>query len=313
MKTSVTQGRREDSVLFFSSLFAFLFILLFPQRASDGVRTGLILCSRAVIPAVFPSMILTELLFSYPFGFLEKTVGKFFSKLFRISPRGVVSYLSGLLSGFPIGAKTVCEDVRCGYLSPEEGERLLVFCNNTGPAFLVGGVGVGLFGSARVGWFLYLLQIPVSIVVGIFNRPKESAPQRTVTDHRVHSHDPVGAIARAAHSCVSITGFVCFFSVLSSLLSSFLVNPNANALLSSFLEVGSGSSRAAALTAPFPALPITAFAVCFSGFSVHFQTISLLSPLGIRPERYLIGKTVSGVIAFFLTFLLTLDKSFFLW
>ena len=44
-----------------------------------------------------------------------------------------------------------------------EAERLLAFCNNSGPAFILGVVGVGVFGSSRVGLLLYLAHAAASI------------------------------------------------------------------------------------------------------------------------------------------------------
>ncbi len=307
MMETVKAKRNGDRLLFLFSLAAFILILLFPRQTGDGVRKGLTLCYRAVIPSVFPSLILTTLLFSRPCGAIERTVGRLFSRAFRVSPRGAVAWVAGLLSGFPVGAVTVANDVRSGRISPEEGEYLLAFVNNTGPAFLVGGVGLGLFGSVRVGWALYLVQIPVSLLVGLLFRPKEQVPKRPADVSDVKNADPVGAIASASETCVRIAGFVCFFSVISSLLSAFIPAGLPLAVASSLLEVGCGASHAARLAFPFPALPLVAFAVCFSGSSVHFQTIAALRGTGIGSFPYRKGKLTSGALAclFFLFFCLT--------
>ena len=45
------------------------------------------------------------------------------------------------------------------YIGKEEAERLLGFCNNSGPAFIVGAVGAGIFGSPSVGLALYGIHI----------------------------------------------------------------------------------------------------------------------------------------------------------
>lgn len=294
-------GNRADRALFLLTLSAFVLILLFPAASGDGVRSGLSLCYRAVLPSVFPSLILTDLLFSRSSAPIERTVGRLFSRAFRVSPRGAVAYIAGLLSGFPVGAITVARDVRQGLLSREEGEYLLAFVNNTGPAFLVGGIGLGLFGSVRIGWALYLLQIPVSLSVGFLFRPAPSFAARISSPDEVPFADPVASTVRAAETSVRIAGFICFFSVLSSLLSLFLSPGLPLALMSSVLEVGCGASLAAGLSFPFPAIPLVALAVCFSGCSVHFQTFSALDGTGMKTERYWKGKILSGVLAFSLS------------
>ena len=307
METGINR-RAYDRLLFFFSFVAFVLIVRFPAVSRDGVRSGLLLCARTVVPSVFPSLILTDLIFSRPCRMIEKTVGRLFASVYRTSPRGAVAWIAGLLSGFPVGAVTVSNDVKSGALSREEGAYLLSFVNNTGPAFLVGGVGLGLFGSVRVGWTLYLLQIPVSLLVGLIFRPKKRADRPTASIFPDRVADPVSAIVRASESCVRIAGFVCFFSVLSSFLSLFFREGAALAAISSFLELGCGAVHAARLAFPLPAFPLVAFAVCFSGLSVHFQTVSALSGNGISHGKYLIGKTVSGMIALLISLFFCLTK-----
>ena len=308
MMDANTERRKGDRLLFLFSLLSFVLILRFPAVSRDGVRSGLLLCARTIVPSVFPSLILTDLLFSRPCVWIEKTVGRLFSFVFRVSCRGAVAWIAGLLSGFPVGAVTVANDVRRGALSREEGAYLLSFVNNTGPAFLVGGVGLGLFGSVRVGWTLYLTQIPVSLLVGLLFRPKKREVKRLTPNCSDPVADPVAAVVRASENCVRIAGFVCFFSVLSSFLSRFLREGTTLAVLASIMELGCGASHAARLAFPFPALPLVAFAVCFSGVSVHCQTVAALKGAEINYTGYLIGKTVSGAIAFLLSLLFCLTK-----
>ena len=308
MMESRNDGKRADRALFCLTLSAFVLILLFPAASGNGVRSGLLLCYRAVLPSVFPSLILTDLLFSGSGEVVERTVGRFFSGVFRVSPRGGVAFIAGLLSGFPVGAITVARDVRRGLLSREEGEYLLSFVNNTGPAFLVGGIGLTLFGSVKLGWALYLLQIPVALIVGLLFRPAAPFVPHAAPTDEIRFTDPVAATARAAETCVRIAGFICFFSVLSSLLSVFLPGGLPLALASSVLEVGCGASLAAGLRFPFPAVPLVALTVCFSGCSVHFQTISAIAGTGMKTDRYWKGKIVSGALGFSLSLLLCLTN-----
>ena len=294
----------KNRLLFSLCLTSFLLILAFPAVTGDGVRAGLDLCYRAVIPSVFPSLVLTELLFSRPLRGIERTIGRLFHRLLGVSERGAVAWCAGLLSGFPVGAVTVAADVREGRVSREEGAYLLSFVNNTGPAFLVGGVGLGLFGSVRLGWTLYLLQIPVSLTVALFFRPKRPFPSVGSSPSTFAAPDPVRSIVRAAETCVRIAGFVCFFSVATSFPSVFLSDGLLLALLSSLLEVGNGALRAARLSFPFPAFPFVAFSVCFSGLSVHFQTLAVVKEAGIAPATYFKGKIVSGTLAFLLSLFL---------
>ena len=69
--------------------------------------------------------------------------------LFSLSGAGASALALGLCGGYPVGARTAAALVENGSLPREEGERLLAFCNNAGPGFLLGVCGAGVFSSAR--------------------------------------------------------------------------------------------------------------------------------------------------------------------
>ncbi len=54
-----------------------------------------------------------------------------------------------------MGAKSVIALYENGTCSKVEAERLLSFCTNSGPAFIFGIVGAGVFSGGRIGLLLY--------------------------------------------------------------------------------------------------------------------------------------------------------------
>ena len=56
----------------------------------------------------------------------------------------------GIISGYPVGAKIVTEFRKNGDCSRAEAERLLAFTNNSGPLFIIGTIGVSMFGNTLI-------------------------------------------------------------------------------------------------------------------------------------------------------------------
>ena len=111
----------------------------YSDKIAHSVRSALSLCANVIIPSVFPFMILSEFMYSFlSFGALNRA-GAVFERLFKINRCGIYPFLLGLTCGFPLGVKCASDMYRGGLLTKGEAERLIGFCNNTGPAFLVSG------------------------------------------------------------------------------------------------------------------------------------------------------------------------------
>ena len=116
-----------------------LLLLTCGNTAAQGVRDGISLCLASVIPALFPFFVAAQLLTALGAAeVLGRAAGPLFRRLFGIDGAGAAAFLLGLIGGYPVGAKAAGSLVRQGLLSPEDGARLLIFCNNAGPAFILG-------------------------------------------------------------------------------------------------------------------------------------------------------------------------------
>ena len=125
------------------SLAAFI---LAPDEVSHGARNGLSVCAGVIIPNLMPFLVLSSLaaLSGVP-QIIAKLSGRIMEKLFSVSGLGCTPLILGFTGGYPVGAASIAQLVREGQLSRDDGERLLPFCNNTGPAFIIGAAGAGVF------------------------------------------------------------------------------------------------------------------------------------------------------------------------
>ena len=78
--------------------------------------------------------------------------------------------LCGIISGYPVGAKIVTKFREEGICTKAEAERLLAFTNNSGPLFIIGTVGISLFGNTTIGILLFITHLLACITVGILFR-----------------------------------------------------------------------------------------------------------------------------------------------
>src|SRR5699024_8418272 len=146
----------RDSLVTIALLVAIAALVSAPTQAVDGAKNGLDLCCNVIIPSLFPFFVLSSMAVDWGLAaYLGRLLGGVMRPLFRVSGSCAIAVVLGFIGGYPLGAKTAIELYRQGLCSKVETERLLAFCNNSGPAFILGVVGVGVFGSSAIGLLLY--------------------------------------------------------------------------------------------------------------------------------------------------------------
>ena len=331
MSRLLSRERVRDAMLGLALLCATLALMLYPQPAMEAARSGLRLCYNVIIPSLFPFFVLSSLVVELGLaGYLGRALEKVMRPLFNVSGACASAFALGFIGGYPVGAKTAISLYEKGMCSRTEAERLLSFCNNSGPAFILGVVGAGVFGSSKVGLLLYLAHAAASVCVGILFRfykagggGREGARPAPRFQAQRFTAAFTGSIKSSFLSTLNICAFVVFFTVvirllfLSGVLSGVswvlgtLLSPLgfsqawAERLLTGFLEISSGVWTLSGSGALAGRLSMAAFMLGWAGLSVHCQVLCFLIDSGLSARTYLLGKFLHGLISAALTYLVT--------
>ena len=123
----------------FLLLILLILMLLHPEITVKGASNGLLLWYSSVVPALFPFMVLSSLIVaSGSLSILMAPVRLVLGPLLGLSAEGCYTLLSGLVCGFPMGAKTCADFLSRGQISLREGKFLMAVCNHASPMFLLG-------------------------------------------------------------------------------------------------------------------------------------------------------------------------------
>ena len=148
-----------------------LFLLVFSNANLSSAKKGLALWANSVVPSLLPFFIATELLgYTNVIQILGKLLNKFMRPIFNVPGEGAFPFIMGIISGYPMGAKIVSKFKSEGICTNEEAERLLAFTNNSGPLFIIGTVGIGLFKDTNTGILLFITHILACLTVGFIFR-----------------------------------------------------------------------------------------------------------------------------------------------
>lgn len=291
------------------SLCCILFIN--PEQSVYYASKGLALCGDIIVPSLFPFFVCSGLLVYS--GFCE-VLAKLFSPvmkpLFNINPSGAAAFVLGLISGYPQGAVTAGQLYDGMYLSKSEAERLLAFCNNSGPLFILGTVGVSVYHSVNAGIMLYAAHILGAISVGIVFRFYKSdtynAPVNSINTKKQNVSEIFSqAITDSITNILKVCAAVLFCSVISNLIMDMLmINDYCKAVIASMLEFVSGIGRISYLDAGMSEKLLLSAAVCaFAGISVHLQVMGVVAKSKLSLKPYIIGKFLHSAFAVLYTFI----------
>ncbi len=259
---------------------------------------ALILCGKSVIPALFPFLVVSSLLVSLGFGeWLSPYLAGLMTPLFRLPGLASSALVLGLVGGYPIGAQTAADLYRQHLLTREETERLLTFCNNSNPVFLISVLGAGVFGSARTGVWLWLIHVLSALLVGLIFRGRGTAADRRrpppVPCRAVSLPAAlVAAVRNSAGGMLSVCAFVTLFYVVAAPLKA--LGPHLGPALVGVVEL---FSLTPLLTPDFFGFVLAAGCAGWGGLSVLCQTAAVLEGTDLPLRPCLLGKLTQGLLS----------------
>ena len=161
----------KDNMLSIIFVLFAIGLIVFSRENLEASKAGLHLWVSSVVPALLPFFIACELLScTNIIDYLGVKLNKIMRPIFNVPGEGAFPLIMGIISGYPVGAKIVTNFRKNGICTKEEGERLLTFTNNSGPLFIIGTVGISLFGNTTIGLLLFVTHLLSCLTVGFIFR-----------------------------------------------------------------------------------------------------------------------------------------------
>ena len=296
------------SVIIFGGMT--LGILTHSGLAGSYVLEGLNVWYQYAIPALFPFMVLSGIMIKL--GLAERAMKIFtplLGRLYQTNPIENYVILIGFLCGFPMGARTIAQLIKEGKLSQRDAKWLLSFCNNLGPAYIIGYLFplLGFSPSPKYLFGIYGLPLIYGWVLRrTYYCPKKHA-MTSIEKDSVPGNKTIGmasfgsmiwmalreSIESAIKSLLTLGGYLVFFCLLNFFPRILFQKPQP--ILGLLFEITTGLK---AMQGKHPVMCLCA--ATFGGFSCMAQTHEALS-CGMFTEafdEYVLHKVVLTAITF---------------
>lgn len=286
-------------------------LLCFPNQVKDSIRASIAYCAAVLTPSLFPFMALTGFVVRSSAGdALGALLGPLARWGFRLPSCCAAPVLMGFCGGYPAGARSTALLLEDGKITREQAGRMMLFCVNPGPAFVVTYLG-GVLGDAQSGWLLLLsVTLPgllLGALAGLGSKiPPKAGPQSTEKKAGgVLAESVTGAAQSILNMCACIVAFAGATAILHGtgayqalvrvLASSGLFSTSeAAAALSFLLEVTGGVGDAMRFHAS-PAM--YAFGLGFGGLCVHLQVFAMFREFPVKKWLFFLFRLLHGLLA----------------
>lgn len=228
-------------------LLAGIFIVINPAAVSEAVGGAVNDCLEIIIPSLFAFTVLAVFLQnSGLYRSVLKPLNFLLSKILRIDEELCGVFVLSNVGGYPVGAKLLSQLVSSGRISPEDGGKMLCCCYASGPSFVIGIVGMQVFGSVGAGLVIFvscfLANLILAVIIRLFGKitlkPSENSGNVTAECF-------VNSVMSAAKVMFTVCVMITAFSVITLLLNSTGVGELWN------LTIGKAGTNGEAV---FPAL-----------------------------------------------------------
>ncbi len=299
----------------------------FIKSALDGVSAW----AFNVLPSVLPFMFFTKVLSSLnvmpkltaPFSAVSET-------LFKTPPISIYAFTMAVLSGYPVGSKMVADLYVTRQITQEDAFKMSAFCSTSGPMFIVGAVGVGMFHSARLGYILFLSHLFGAALNGIMfrnlkikaeeqnsqtaktelpNTPAPKAEQSNRQATKAEQPQKFNLADVVTNSTLSILSVGCiitiFFIVIECFSPIFSLFPaSVSAFLEGLVEITRGALSLSKLGNLHLAVAMCSFVVSFGGISTILQSLTMLKSVNMPVKLFVFQKFMHAVFSTAITLIL---------
>ncbi|MDK2802248.1 MAG: hypothetical protein KFW09_02595 [Oscillospiraceae bacterium] len=266
-------------------------------------------CLYIIIPALFPFMILSNFIMNtkvhkilfFPFYPITKYI-------LKIDPKLSYIIILSMIGGYPIGAKLIRNLIDNKTISLKTANRMICFCYNSGPSFLIGALSIPIFNNIYIGLIIFASHTIASLIIGFFISvfKKIEYIKQENTKELSFSEGFVSSVSNAIKTISITCGFILTFAIIISILNnSNIINiiipiDWIKNLFTSFLEVSYGINNL--FIHQFKhMIPILVFLTSIGGVCLLFQIYGIFLNSGISLKLFFITRLFHGIISIIIT------------
>ena len=187
-----TKELLKKSLTLIFIIFFGIFLVRRPDLSFLGVKEGFEICFGTLVPSLFPFIFFASLMINSGAANIFGKIFAFISKkIFFLPPEALPVIFLSMIGGFPVGAKGISELFEKKIINSKQAERMLKFCVNAGPAFILGVIGNTLIKNLKIAGIILFSQIISSLTIAIILAFLEKKQENQKFDNIAHENSDI--------------------------------------------------------------------------------------------------------------------------
>ena len=265
-----------------------------------------------VLPSVLPFMFFTKILSNI--STIEKATRPFSTvttKLFKSPAISAYTFLMAILSGYPVGSRMIADLYLQGKITKQDAFKMSSFCSTSGPMFIIGAVGIGMFHSAKIGYVLFASHIVGALANGFCWRNLKTKNDTSFASSLPSQTDKPTLSDIVTNSTLSILSVGCLIAIFFIIIETFspllsLFCPPIKGLFEGVIEITKGCLSLSALQNKTLSTILCSFVISFGGISTILQAITMLNKVKMPTRLFVFQKLTHAILSCITTVLLVL-------
>lgn len=279
----------------FAAVAAAVFVMVNIEDISYSVSDAAQRCLNTIIPSLFIMMVISRYIVSIDVLKPVSRILKPLVKLTGLSPRLLTVFIMSNIGGYPVGISMLSELCRSKEISQKNAAIAASYCFSSGPAFIIGAVGICSYHSSSAGTAMFTACVLANLTFCIlYNRIFHTRQLSTLSSETESVSSPISiteAIEHSAKALFSMCSVIVAFSVVTVFVgnasSAFGLTDHTSAALNALTEITTITGFA-----ELGDMPAAVMLTAFGGLCVWLQNYSLCAKnrtAGLEPNKLILG------------------------
>ncbi|MGN0611935.1 MAG: hypothetical protein ACI4JI_09135 [Ruminiclostridium sp.] len=261
-------------VLSLSTVMIGAMLITDSKGIADTVRRCTETCLDSLIPSLFCFMLFASAVIGSGVGeVITAPLWIIFRYVIKLNRNMLAVFIISQFGGYPIGVKLLNELIRKDQRYNEQAKQAIYYCFSSGPAFVVGIVGIGIYNDVNAGIIIFISCLAANLIAAIIMNIKNKTPQFeklsvSLKPIRINEY-----LKDCINSLIKIVSLILLFNSAAELIKfilSQLFNISIPYIISTAIEI-TNIKQASII----PSVILSAGLVSFGGLCVIYQIVSL--------------------------------------